>query len=285
MRELMLVLDTWTVIQATALVSAVFGVVIAARACWDNTGLPALQDRYTELVAARADALRDRSPAPTGRNRTIVYARRLGLATADPFPGLGSSETGWLTRMERQRRSRPDSSQRLLAARSLARLLKRPGLLREQEELVTEAFAPVESAVRSAGSLAELAATRRTFSQAAGALLRASAARRFAAVFLPAMAKYLDFVGRGSAFGLALGVLLSGGMMTENPIVGVLTTVCGLGGAIVYTAMVIRCDARSWPARHGLPKALRRSYPEASFLLRLALTVTAVLTAVAILRL
>lgn len=66
-------LDFWTVAQATALVSAVFGVFTVARACWDNTGLPALQDRYLELVSARAAELR--SGVPAGRQGAAAYTR------------------------------------------------------------------------------------------------------------------------------------------------------------------------------------------------------------------
>lgn len=282
--ELIGVLDFWTVIQATALVSAVFGIVIVARACWDNTGLPALRDRYLELVSERADVLNNRTAGP-GAHHAASYARRLTLAVADPRLGIRTSDASWLRQVNRLRQSRPGSSQRQRAAGALAQLLKRPALVSEQAELVGAALRQVEAAVTSADSLKELAATRRLYSQSAGQLLRTGAARRFLGVFLPAMAKYLDFVGRGSALGLAVGVLLSGGLITESPLVGVLTTLCGVGGAIIYTGLAIRCDARSWPVRDGLPHALRRTYPEASFLLRLALTVTAVLLAVAIVRL
>ncbi|MBD8045183.1 hypothetical protein H9638_15335 [Arthrobacter sp. Sa2BUA2] len=277
------VLDFWTVAQATALVSALFGVFIVARACWDNTGLPALQDRYLELVSARAAELR--TGVPAGRQNTAAYARQAVRSVADPRLMLRGTDGGWLRRVERARLSRPDTVQRRRAADSLAALLKRPELVPGQEELLSRALTELEPAVRSAETLAELAAVRPLHTNAAGALLRGPAARRFLSVFLPAMGRYLDFVGRGSALGLAVGVLLSGGLTAESQLVGMLTTVCGVGGAITFTITVIRCDARSWPAPSGrLPSVLRRGYPEASFLLRLALTVTVVLATVTLLR-
>ncbi|MBD7996616.1 hypothetical protein H9639_15060 [Arthrobacter sp. Sa2CUA1] len=282
-RELLAVLDFWTVAQTTALVSAVFGVFTVTRACWDNTGLPALQDRYLELVSARAAELR--SGVPAGRQNAAAYARRAARSVADPRLILRGTDGGWLRRVEQARRSRPDAVQRRLAADSLASLLRRPELVPEQEALIRNAVAELEPAVRNAQTLDELSTVRPLRTKAAGALLRGPAVRRFLSVFLPAMGRYLDFVGRGSALGLAVGVLLSGGLTAQSTLVGMLTTVCGVGGGIIFTITVIRCDARSWPARTGrLRPVLRGGYPEASFLLRLTLTVAAILLAVSILR-
>lgn len=277
-------LDFWTVAQATALVSAVFGVFTVARACWDNTGLPALQDRYLELVSARAAELRSGDPA--GRQGAAAYTRQMVRSVADPRLILRRTDSsGWLRRVEQSRQSRPGAVQRRQAAESLAALLKRPDLVPGQEAPVSRALADLESAVREADTLADLAAVRTLRSRAAAALLRGPAARRFLGVFLPAMGRYLDFVGRGSALGLAVGVLVSGGLSAESQLVGMLTTVCGVGGAIIFTITVIRCDARSWPARNGrLPAMLRPGFPEASFLLRLVLTVMVVLATVSLLR-
>lgn len=283
-------LDFWTVCQATALVAAVFGVAIVARACWDATGLPELRDGFLELVTRRAGELRGATvPSRAGYGaapfRAGPLARRIAGSVADPRFSLRRREDEWIRRAERTRRSRPDAVQRRRAAESLAALLKRPAPVAGQDPAVRSALDTLEPAVRSAGTLAELAAVLPLYRRTAGILLRGSALRRFAGAFLPAMGRYLDFVGRGSALGLAAGVLLSGGLTAESTLVGILTSICGIGGAIIFTATVIRCDARSWPAPGGrLSPALRRGYPEAAFLLRLALTVSVLLIALAILR-
>ena len=277
-------LDFWTVSQATALVSAVFGVFIVARACWDNTVLPALTDRYLELVARRAAELRQ--PAEQPDRSASAFGRRMIRTLTDPRLMLPSAdEHSWAGKQEQRRYSRPSPGQRRQSAVALAGLLRRPHLVPEQESMLADAMARLAPAVASAESWSELRSTARLHAQTAASLLRTSAARRFLSAFLPAMGRYLDFVGRGSALGLAVGVLASGGLSGDSTLVGVLTTICGVGGAIVFTATVIRCDARSWPApRRKVPEPLRRIYPEASFLLRLLLTVAAVLVAVSILQ-
>lgn len=284
-QELLAGLDFWTVSRATALVSAIFGVGIVARACWDNTGLPALRDRHLELVSTRGRELGE-PPAPAPLRRSALVTRQLVRAVSDPRLILApAGGHGWLRRLEHKRRSRPSAAQRHQAAVALAALLKRPGLVQEQDDLLRPALAVLEPGIRAAATEDELKAISRLRFRTAAALLGAPAARRFFSVFLPAMGRYLDFVGRGSALGLAAGVLVSGGMSSGSELVGILTTVCGVGGAIVFTATVIRCDARSWPAQNSrLSEPFQRGYPEASFLLRLLLTVSAVLVAVAILR-
>ncbi|MCC3266530.1 hypothetical protein [Arthrobacter gengyunqii] len=95
------------------------------------------------------------------------------------------------------------------------------------------------------------------------------------------MARYLDFVGRGSSLGLALGVLLGGGLTGNADLVGALTAVCGVAGAIFFTLTVIRCESRSWPVGEtGVWLRLARRYPQPYFLLRLTLTTVVVLFAV-----
>jgi len=277
-------LDFWTVSQVTALVSAVFGVFIVGRACWDNTVLPALTDRYLELVGERAAQLRE--PVDEPARTASALGRRMIRTLTDPRLMLPSAdESSWARKQEQRRHSRPSPAQRTQSAVALAGLLRRPHLVAEQETILAAATEQLAPAVTSAETWAELRSTSRLHSQAAASLLRTASARRFLSVFLPAMGRYLDFVGRGSALGLAVGVVASGGLNGDSTLVGVLTTICGVGGAIVFTATVIRCDARSWPApRRRVPPRLRRIYPEASFLLRLLLTVTAVLVAVSILQ-
>ena len=277
-------LDFWTVSQVTALVSAVFGVFIVGRACWDNTVLPALTDRYLELVQERSAQLREPGRQPD--RSASALGRHMVRTLTDPRLMLPSTDEGrWARKQEQRRHSRPSPIQRRQSAVALARLLRRPRLVAEQESLLAGAVEQLAPAVRAAETWSELRSTSRLHSQAAAALFRTSSLRRFLAVFLPAMGRYLDFVGRGSALGLAVGVLASGGLSGDSILVGILTTICGIGGAIVFTATVIRCDARSWPAPgRRIPAWLHRVYPEASFLLRLLLTVAAVLVAVSILQ-
>ncbi|GAA1924959.1 hypothetical protein GCM10009688_32460 [Arthrobacter gandavensis] len=284
MQQLWAGLDFWTVSQATALVSAVFGIFIVARACWDNTVLPALTDHCLELTARRAAELRQ--PAEQPHRSAAAAGRRMVRTLTDPRLMLPSSdESAWVRKQGQRRHSRPSPAQRRQSAEALAGFLRRPHLVTEQETLLANAVAGLAPAISSAADWNELRAASRQHLRAAVPLLRRGAARRFLSVFLPAMGRYLDFVGRGSALGLAVGVVASGGLNSDSPLVGVLTTICGVGGAIVFTATVIRCDARSWPApRWQVPEPLRRIYPEASFLLRLVLTVAAVLVAVSILR-
>jgi hypothetical protein len=141
------------------------------------------------------------------------------------------------------------------------------------------------AAVAAAGTVGELAGTRKVLRASAGRLLRREIPRRFLAAFMPGMARYLDFVGRGSSLGLAVGVLLAGGLAGNANLVGALTSVCGVAGAAVFTLTVIRCESRSWPAgESGLWLRAARRYPQAFFLLRLALTTAAVLLAVYLVR-
>ncbi|MBF4993461.1 hypothetical protein ITX31_04950 [Arthrobacter gandavensis] len=284
MRQLWAGLDFWTISQTTALISAVFGLFIVARACWDNTVLPALTDRTLELVCQRAAELRQTAEQPD--RSAAALGRRMVRTLTDPRLMLPSpDEAAWVRKQEQRRKARPSPAQRRQSAVALAALLRRPHLVTEQQTLLAEAVTGLSPALGSAADWNELRAAPREHSRAAASLLRRDAARRFVSVFLPAMGRYLDFVGRGSALGLAVGVLASGGFSGDSTLVGVLTTVCGIGGAIVFTATVIRCDARSWPAPRGrVPATLRRIYPEASFLLRLLLTVAAVLVGVSILR-
>ncbi|MER2135754.1 MAG: hypothetical protein ABS910_13850 [Arthrobacter sp.] len=284
MQQLWAGLDFWTVSQVTALVSAVFGVFIVGRACWDNTVLPALTDSYLELVEERAAQLRE--PAEESARSASALGRRMVRTLTDPRLMLPSADEGsWARKQEQRRHSRPSPAQRRQSAVALAALLRRPRLVAEQESLLAAAMEQLAPAIDSAANWGELRSTSRLRAQAAASLLRTVSVRRFLSVFLPAMGRYLDFVGRGSALGLAVGVLASGGLSGDSTLVGMLTTICGIGGAIVFTATVIRCDARSWPAPgRRVPPLLRRIYPETSFLFRLLLTVTAVLVAVSILQ-
>ncbi|MFF2678026.1 hypothetical protein ACFVRT_15750 [Arthrobacter koreensis] len=284
MQQMWAGLDFWTISQATALVSAVFGVFIVARACWDNTVLPALTDHCLDLTARRADELRQ--PAEQPDRSAAALGRRVVRTLTDPRLMIPTSdEAAWVRKQEQRRHSRPSPAQRRRSAEALAGLLRRPHLVTEQQALLAEAAAGLAPVLGSASDWDELRAASRQGFREAASLLRPGAVRRFLSVFLPAMGRYLDFVGRGSALGLAVGVLASGGLSGDSTLVGVLTTICGVGGAIVFTATVIRCDARSWPApRRQVPAPLRRIYPEASFLLRLLLTVAAVLVTVSILR-
>ncbi|MGW9403026.1 hypothetical protein ACWGQ2_03550 [Arthrobacter sp. NPDC055585] len=284
MQQLWAGLDFWTVSQVTALVSAVFGVFIVGRACWDNTVLPALTDRYLELVGERAAQLRE--PAEEPARSASALGRHMVRTLTDPRLMLPSAdESSWARKLEQRRHARPSPAQRSQSALALAGLLRRPQLVAEQESILAGAVAPLAPTIAAAETWDELRRTSRLHSRTAASLLRTAAARRFFSVFLPAMGRYLDFVGRGSALGLAVGVVASGGLSGDSTLVGVLTTVCGVGGAIVFTATVIRCDARSWPAaRRRVPLWLHRVYPEASFLFRLLLTVTAVLVTVSILQ-
>ncbi|MER1996515.1 MAG: hypothetical protein ABTA24_08475 [Arthrobacter sp.] len=284
MQQLWAGLDFWTVSQVTALVSAVFGVFIVGRACWDNTVLPALTDRYLELVGARAAQLREPGNEPD--RSASALGRRVVRTLTDPRLMLPSTdEDSWARKQEQRRHSRPSPAQRRQSAVALAGLLRRPRMVAEQESILAGTMQQLAPAVHSAGTWSELRSTSRLHAQASASLFRTVSFRRFFAVFLPAMGRYLDFVGRGSALGLAVGVLASGGLSGDSTLVGMLTTICGIGGAIVFTATVIRCDARSWPAPgRRMPPWLHRIYPEASFLLRLLLTVATVLVAVSILR-
>ncbi|WP_146068525.1 MULTISPECIES: hypothetical protein [unclassified Arthrobacter] len=136
----------------------------------------------------------------------------------------------------------------------------------------------VAEEVAAATTLQDLVRTERLQGAAFRRLLRWEAPRRFRAVFLPGMARYLDFVGRGSSLGLALGVLLGGGLTGNADLVGALTAVCGVAGAIFFTLTVIRCESRSWPAgESGVWLRLARRYPQAYFLLRLVLATAVVL--------
>ncbi len=284
MQQLWAGLDFWTVSQVTALVSAVFGVFIVGRACWDNTVLPALTDRYLELVTDRAAQLRE--PAEEPARSASALGRRMVRTLTDPRLMLPTADEGsWARKQEQRRHSRPSPAQRRQSAVALAGLLRRPHLVAEQDSILANALDELAPAVSTAGTWSELRSTSRLRARAAASLFRTASARRFLSVFLPAMGRYLDFVGRGSALGLAVGVVASGGLSGDSTLVGVLTTICGVGGAIVFTATVIRCDARSWPPpRRSIPEWLNRIYPEASFLFRLLLTVTAVLVAVSILQ-
>lgn len=254
------VTDFWLVVQAAALVTAGFGVWILARACWDYAGLPSVQDAYLQAVGER---LQELGPLRPARRREAAYLRRTRRAL----------------------HSRPTPAERAASQRALLQLLNRPALEAAGRPGVDHAVSALAARAAAAGSVGGLAATQKELRVCAAGLLRSEVPRRFLAAFLPGMARYLDFVGRGSSLGLAVGVLLAGGLAGNADLVGALTSVCGVAGAVVFTLTVIRCESRSWPAgQSGLWLRAARRYPQAFFLLRLALTTTAVLLGVHLVR-
>ena len=282
-------IDLWVVLQASALVAAGFGVWILARACWDYAGLPVLQDTYLQAVS---DRLQELHPAGTAPAREAVPAaggrvRRRGSSAAQPrpLPSAGNRrDADYLRRIRRALQARPSQTERAASQDALLRLLDRPALAARPRPAIDEALEEVAGVAAAAGTVGDLVRMRHVQRNLVWRLRR-EVPGRFLAAFLPGMARYLDFVGRGSSLGLALGVLLAGGLAGNVDLVGALTTVCGVGGAVIFTLTVIRCESRSWPAgRAGLWLRLARRYPQAFFLLRLALTTWAVLLGVHLLR-
>jgi hypothetical protein len=305
--------DFWVVVQTAALVTAGFGVWILARACWDYAGLPSVHDAYLQAVERRLRELDAVLPSRgLGFRAVLVGGDRprggsggtpaldsgsapsgsLGRKEMSGFLGrkemsgsLGRKEAEYVRRTRRALRSRPSPAERAASQQALLRLLNRPALGAAGRPAVDEAVSGLMAAVAAAGTVGELAGTRKVLRASAGRLLRREIPRRFLAAFMPGMARYLDFVGRGSSLGLAVGVLLAGGLAGNANLVGALTSVCGVAGAVVFTLTVIRCESRSWPAgESGLWLRAARRYPQAFFLLRLALTTAAVLLAVYLVR-
>lgn len=296
--------DFWVVVQTAALVTAGFGVWILARACWDYAGLPSVHDAYLQAVERRLRELDAVLPSRGLGFRAVLVGgdRPRGGSGGTPALDSGSAPSGSLGRKEmsgslgrkeaeyvrrtrRALRSRPSPAERAASQQALLRLLNRPALGAAGRPAVDEAVSGLMAAVAAAGTVGELAGTRKVLRASAGRLLRREIPRRFLAAFMPGMARYLDFVGRGSSLGLAVGVLLAGGLAGNANLVGALTSVCGVAGAVVFTLTVIRCESRSWPAgESGLWLRAARRYPQAFFLLRLALTTAAVLLAVYLVR-
>lgn len=298
--------DFWLVVQTAALVTAGFGVWILARACWDYAGLPSVQDAYLQAVEERLQELDPVRPVPALRLRAVlalgsvsrggfsapsgpdVPPLKSGSAPSGPdAPSrpLGRRDADYLRRTRRALRSRPSPAERAASQQALLRLLNRPALETAERHAADHAASALVTAVAAAGTVGELAGTRKMLRASAGRLLRREIPRRFVAAFLPGMARYLDFVGRGSSLGLAAGVLLAGGLAGNADLVGALTSVCGVAGAVIFTLTVIRCESRSWPAgESGLWLRAARRYPQAFFLLRLALTTAAVLLGVHLVR-
>lgn len=279
--------DFWLVVQTAALVTAGFGVWILARACWDYAGMPSVQDAYLQAVEDRLQELGAVRPTAGAGLRTVTVSG--GSPPVGFLRGsagsLGRKEAEYLRRTRRTLRSRPSPAERAASQRALLELLRRPDLSSNGRQVTEEAISGVVDAVAAAGSVLELARTRKVLQLAAGKLLRREVPRRFLAAFLPGMARYLDFIGRGSSLGLAVGVLLAGGLAGNANLVGALTSVCGVAGAAVFTLTVIRCESRSWPAgESGLWLRAARRFPQGFFLLRLALTTAAVLLAVYLVR-
>ena len=298
--------DFWLVVQTAALVTAGFGVWILARACWDYAGLPSVQDAYLQAVEERLQELDPVRPVPALRLRAVlalgsvsrggfsapsgpdVPPLKSGSAPSGPdAPSrpLGRRDADYLRRTRRALRSRPSPAERAASQQALLRLLNRPALETAERHAADHAASILVTAVAAAGTVGELAGTRKMLRASAARLLRREIPRRFVAAFLPGMARYLDFVGRGSSLGLAAGVLLAGGLAGNADLVGALTSVCGVAGAVIFTLTVIRCESRSWPAgESGLWLRAARRYPQAFFLLRLALTTAAVLLGVHLVR-
>ena len=298
--------DFWLVVQTAALVTAGFGVWILARACWDYAGLPSVQEAYLQAVEERLQELDPVRPVPALRLRAVlalgsvsrggfsapsgpdVPPLKSGSAPSGPdAPSrpLGRRDADYLRRTRRALRSRPSPAERAASQQALLRLLNRPELETAERHAADHAASVLVTAVAAAGTVGELAGTRKMLRASAGRLLRREIPRRFVAAFLPGMARYLDFVGRGSSLGLAAGVLLAGGLAGNADLVGALTSVCGVAGAVIFTLTVIRCESRSWPAgESGLWLRAARRYPQAFFLLRLALTTAAVLLGVHLVR-
>lgn len=289
--------DLWVVLQAAALVTAGFGVWILGRACWDYAGVPAVRDAYLELVDARLQELGWTS-APGGEGfaraaravRSVRSARsvrsvRSGLSGRSVLLDRSVSpirrrDAEFLRRTRRALLSRPHESERAASQKALLHLINRPALSPAGRIPAQDLLPEVAETVAAATTLQELARTERMQGSAVRRLLRRDVPRRFRAVFLPGMARYLDFVGRGSSLGLALGVLLGGGLTGNADLVGALTAGCGVVGAIFFTLTVIRCESRSWPAgESGVWLRLARRYPQAYFLLRLVLATVVVLFA------
>ena len=281
--------DLWVVLQAAALVTAGFGIWILARACWDYAGVPAVRDAYLELVDARIQELGWAS-APGGggaaravRSMNSARSVRSAWSARSVLPDRSASpvrrrDAEFLRRTRRALLSRPNESERAASQKALLQLINRPALSPAQQLPAEDLLPEVAEKVAAATTLQDLARTQRLQGAAFRRLLRREAPRRFRAVFLPGMARYLDFVGRGSSLGLALGVLLGGGLTGNADLVGALTAVCGVAGAIFFTLTVIRCESRSWPAgESGVWLRLARRYPQAYFLLRLVLATAVVL--------
>ncbi len=284
--------DLWVVLQAAALVTAGFGIWILARACWDYAGVPAVRDAYLELVYARMQELGWASaPGGGGAARTVRSVRsvksvrsiRSGQSARSVLPDRSAPpvrrrDAEFLRRTRRGLLSRPLESERAASQKALLQLVSRPALSPMQRIPAADLLPEVAEEVAAATTLQDLVRTERLQGAAFRRLLRWEAPRRFRAVFLPGMARYLDFVGRGSSLGLALGVLLGGGLTGNADLVGALTAVCGVAGAIFFTLTVIRCESRSWPAgESGVWLRLARRYPQAYFLLRLVLATAVVL--------
>lgn len=283
--------DLWVVLQAAALVTAGFGVWILTRACWDYAGVPAVRDAYLELVDARMQELGwGAAPAGGGFSRAVRAVRsarsersgptvRSGLAVRSAAP-LRRSDAEFLRRTRRALLSRPLDSERAASQKALLQLISRPALSPAQRIPAADLLPELAETVAAATTLQELARTERLYRAAVRRMLRREVPGRFRAVFLPGMARYLDFVGRGSSLGLALGVLLGGGLTGNADLVGALTAGCGVAGAVFFTLTVIRCESRSWPAgESGVWLHLARRFPQAYFLLRLVLATVVVLFA------
>ena len=271
-------LDLWPVLQAFALVTAGFGIWILARACWEYAGVPAVQDAYLQLVHTRLQQLQ---PEPVAAGAVPGAGSARGWAPGpEPLSIRMRPDASFRRRVHRTMAARPSPAERIASQSALLRLLGRPALELDQQELAARALESVRGPVAAAGSVRELARTDRLLRRVVAGMLREKVPGRFGAVFLPGMARYLDFVGRGSSLGLAAGVLLAGGLAGNADLVGALTTLCGVGGAIVFTLTVIRCEARSWPAgQAGIWLKMARRFPQGFFLLRLALTTGAALLA------
>ena len=216
------------------------------------------------------------------RGGTVPGGRKLRGGPAAPAGGrpVRRRDAEFLRRTRRALLSRPLESERAASQTALLQLISRPALSPAQRIPAADLLPELAQTVAAANTLQDLARTERLQGAAVRRLLRREAPRRFRAVFLPGMARYLDFVGRGSSLGLALGVLLGGGLTGNADLVGALTAVCGVAGAIFFTLTVIRCESRSWPVgESGVWLRLARRYPQVYFLLRLTLTTVVVLFA------
>lgn len=71
---------------------------------------------------------------------------------------------------------------------------------------------------------------------------------RFWRIVLPEFIAFLDYVGRGTAFGLFVAILLNGGMFATagNPLITVVPVLSGLAGGIIHGISVHRRVRLSW---------------------------------------
>ena len=278
-------LGFWTILQAAALVTAGFGIWILARACWEYAGLPDLRDRYLQLLDERLQELGATVPARPMFGAVPRMGRGAAVRDAAPPGTVTGSDAEFLRRVRRGLATSPSPAERESSQGALLSLVGRRALAASAPPPTAVELSRLARAVAEADTVRDLAATEKLCRAAERRLVRGAVPARFRAVFLPGMARYLDFVGRGSSLGLALGVLLAGGLSGNADLVGALTTVCGVGGAVIFTLTVIRCESRSWPAgQAGLWLRLARGYPQAYFLLRLALTTAALLLGVHLVR-